>query len=159
MKVVSAGFFALLLAACTVSFSPDDSSDLPQATGGTPQQQIEAEKSAREFLAMIDRGEFDRTWDLAGPALRDQTSKFTWTNMLKLTSKTLAGGSTRDLEGFGFSTKIDANVPVGDYVLVQFKGVSDRITTTEKVVMQRDQSKWKIIGYFVTKRSEFGAGT
>jgi hypothetical protein len=158
MKVIAAGIFALLLAACTVSFSPDDSSNLPQTTSGTPQQQLEAERSAREFLAMIDRGEFDTTWDRAGPALRDQTSKLTWINMLKLTSKTLAGGSTRDLEGFGFSTQIDANVPVGEYVLVQLKDVSDRVTTTEKVVMQRDQSEWKIIGYFVTKRSEFGAG-
>ena len=150
---------ALLLAGCNVSFSPDASSDLPKPTSGSQEQQTEAAKAAREYLAMIDRNEFDKTWDFAGPALRAQTSKFAWTNMLKLTRKTLGAPSKRDLEGFGFSTQIDATVPVGEYVLVQFKGISGRVTTTEKVVMQKDQSTWKIIGYFVTKRAEYRAGT
>jgi hypothetical protein len=64
------------------------------------------------------------------------------------------------LEGIGFSTRIDARVPVGDYVAVQFKHAttSENVTTTEKVVMERHQSEWKIVGYFVGRHTEYGRG-
>ena len=159
MKNLALGLICmLLLTACNVSFSPGEASDLPEPTGGTKTQQLEAEAAARRYLAMIDGGDFQGTWDHSGPAIRAQSGEFAWKNMLKLTAKTLGGASERELEGFGFSTRIDTSVPVGEYVLVQFKNTSGSVTTAEKVVMQKDQSEWKIIGYFVTKRAEYRPG-
>jgi len=155
MKSLSIGVICLLLlAACNISFSTGETSDLPEPTGGTGEQQAEAAAAARKYLTMIDSGDFQGIWDHTGPTIRAQTTEFAWKNMLKLTARTLGGTQERELDGFGFSTKIDASVPDGEYVLVQFKNVSGNATTTEKVVMQKDQSEWKIIGYFVTKRAE-----
>ena len=152
-------FFTLFLAGCNVSFSPASSSHVPEPTGGSPAQQAEAEQAARGYLAMIDRGEIDKTWDQAGSALRAQSNKLAWTSVINITHKTLGISAERQVEGFGFSSQIDASVPVGEYVLVQFKSVSGRTTATEKVVMQKEQSVWKIVGYFVTKRAEYEVGT
>ena len=160
MKFIAFCFASLMLiTGCNVSVSTGDKKDAPKTTSGSQEQQTEAEAAARSYLAMIDRKEYEKTWELAGPALLSQTSQFAWVNTLKLTRKAFDPGAKRQLEGFGFSTQIDASVPVGEYVLVQFKDVAGAVTTTEKVVMQRDQSKWKIIGYFIHKKSQFGAGT
>ena len=151
--------FLISLAGCNVSFSDGKNSNLPKPTSGTRDEQIEAESAARSFLALIDQKEYEKTWELAGPALRSQTSEFAWVNTLKLTRDALSVSANRQLEGFGFSTKIDPSVPVGEYVLVQFKELDGSTTTTEKVVMQKHQSKWLIVGYFVHKQSKFGGGT
>jgi len=161
MKLIATCIAAvLLLTGCNVSFSSGDKkSSSPESTVGSPEQQKEAEAAARAYLSMIDRKEYEQTWKLVGPALRSQTSKFAWVNTLKVTRKALDPGKKRNLEGFGFSKQIDPSVPVGEYVLVQFNEIAGAVTTTEKVVMQKDQSKWKIIGYFIYKKSQFGAGT
>jgi hypothetical protein len=160
MKNLAVGLLCmLLLTACNVSFSTGGTSALPEPTAGTAEQRLEAEAAARSYLGMIDREEFQRTWDQSGPALRAQSSEFAWKNMLKLAVKTLGSSRQRELDGCGFSTRIDASVPEGEYVLVQFKSASGSTTTTEKMVMQKDQSQWKIIGYFVTKHAEYRPGT
>ncbi len=146
----------LILSGCTVSFSPQPQADLPEPTAGSPLQQAEAEAAAREYLSMIDSAAYDETWERSGSALRDTSSRFVWTNMLKATSRSLGIDADRQVDGFGFTTQPDAGVPVGEYVLVQFKSQSGNATATEKIVMQREQGAWKIVGYFITKRAEFG---
>lgn len=148
----------LILSGCTVSFSPQPQADLPESTAGSPPQQAEAAAAAREYLAMIDSAAYDETWERSGTALRDTSSRFVWTNMLKATSRSLGIDADRQVEGFGFTTQPDAAAPVGEYVLVQFKSRSGNATATEKVVMQKEQGAWKIVGYFITKRAEFGTG-
>lgn len=157
-NLVTAALCVVLLAACHVSFSPGSATNLPEPTPGTPEQQQDAAKAARRYLKMIDRRDFDATWRHSGPALRAQTNEVAWKATLKLTTRMLSGAPQRELEGFGFTSRIDAGVPEGEYVLVQFKKVSGSVTTTEKVVMQMDKAEWKIIGYFITKRANFGAG-
>ena len=160
MKIFAGGFLLLLaLTGCRVSFSPGPQADLPKPTAGTASQQAEAADAARQYLALIDDKEYEKTWDRAGSALRATTNKFMWTGVLKASSKAIGSAAQREIEGFGFTTQIDAAVPVGDYVMVQFKSKSGNTTLTEKVVMQKEQGSWKIIGYFATKRAEFGAGT
>ena len=161
MKLIATCIAALLLlTGCNVSFSSGEkNSGTPESTAGSPEQQKEAEAAARAYLSMIDQKEYEKTWELTGPALRSQSSKFAWVNTLKMTRKAFDPGKKRNLEGFGFSKQIDPSVPVGEYVLVQFNDITGSVTTTEKVVMQKDQSKWKIIGYFIYKKSQFRAGT
>lgn len=161
MKLIAMCMTALLLlTGCNVSFSTGDkNSGTQESTAGSPDQQKEAEAAARAYLSMIDRKDYEQKWEFVGPALRSQSSKFAWVNTLKVTRTAFDPAKTRNLEGFGFSKQIDPSVPVGEYVLVQFNDKSGAVTTTEKVVMQKDQSKWKIIGYFIYKKSQFGAGT
>ena len=142
---------SLALTACQVSFSEGSQQDLPEPTAGTPKQQAEAESAARRYLTLIDARQFDKTWEEAGPALKASSSRFVWTNTLKVAS-VLKPPSARQVEGFGFTPRVDANAPEGEYVLVQFRSHAGNTTLIEKVVLQKDQGTWKIGGYFPTKR-------
>lgn len=143
----------LALAGCSVSVSTDPGGKLPEPTAGTAAQQAEAEKAALRYLDLIDRGRYEDTWAQAGPALREATSGFMWVNTLKLTRKAFGVPPGRRVEGYGFSPRIDANAPVGEYVLVQFRSDGDRVVAIEKLVMQKEAGEWKIVGYFVEKRT------
>lgn len=152
MKIFAPALLAAaLLCGCRVSFSSDNK--LPEPTAGTASEQEQAAAAARRYLALIDQGKYDETWNHAGPALQNMTNKFLWKNTLKLTHKAFGTPPSRELDGFGFTSQIEADVPVGEYVLVQFKSPSGNTTTTEKVVMQKAAGSWKIIGYFVEKRT------
>jgi hypothetical protein len=120
---------------------------------GTAAQRGEAEKAALRYLGLSDSGRYEDTWAQAGSALKGMTSEFMWVNTLKLTHKAFGTPPDRRIEGFGFSQRIEANVPVGEYVLVQFRSGDDRIVATEKLVMQKEAGEWKIVGYFVEKRT------
>ncbi|WP_141454211.1 DUF4019 domain-containing protein [Pseudoxanthomonas sp. z9] len=150
--------FALLvlLAGCRVSFTPSQEDKLPASTAGTAEEQEAARKAAEGYLALIDSQQYQKTWEDAGPALKDMTSEFVWVNTLKLTRKIVLPEG-RKLQGFGFSTRVDARVPEGEYVVVQYLRRADGATGTEKVVMQRHEGRWMIIGYFVHKQVNFSA--
>ncbi|TKR30676.1 DUF4019 domain-containing protein [Luteimonas gilva] len=150
--IVLAFLAAIGLGACRVSVSTGNDK-LPEPTPGTAAEQEEAEAAARRYLDFIDREQYDETWVRAGPALRDSTNKFMWTNVVKLAHKAFGTPPNRRLDGFGFTTRVDRNAPVGEYVLVQFKSPSGKTVTTEKVVMQKEAGTWKIVGYFVDTRT------
>lgn len=149
----------LALTGCNVSFSSGSQAGLPTPTAGTASQQAEAAEAARQYLAMIDNQEYEKTWDRAGSALKATTNKLMWTNVLKASSKAFGSSAQRDIDGFGFTHKIEAAVPEGDYVTVLFVSKPGNKAHTEKLVMQKEQGSWKIIGYFATVRTEFGART
>lgn len=45
-------------------------------------------------------------------------------------------------------------MPEGDYVVVAYKAVSGNVVSTERVVMQREEDAWKLIGYHVNKNAQ-----
>lgn len=149
----------LLLSACTVSFNPPNAQQLPEPTAGTETEQREAVKAARGYLEMIDRGEYKAIWRDAGPLLRDMTNETAFITTLKVMKKTFALLPGRKPKGLGFNTQVDPGGPVGEYVVVIFEAKVGNLTATEKVVMQKEQGKWKIVGYFITKRRQTGANS
>lgn len=115
--------------------------------------------AARGYLAQIDSGNYKATWDGAGPELRDMTNEFMWTSTLKIARKTFVLLPGRKFEGGAFTTQIDPGGPVGEYAVMQFVARSGKLTATEKVVMQKEQGRWKIVGYFITKRAAYRSGS
>ena len=144
----------LLLAGCTVSYQ--SAGPLPQPTTGTQSQRDEVEHAAREYLGMLDRGEYDATWESAGPALRAQSSRFAWVNAMKLLRKTLPAAPECTVGSIGFTPKVDANAPVGEYAFAVFEGTAGSAATTERVVLQKEQARWKIVGYFMYSKVKLG---
>ena len=153
-----AGLLALLLSACTVSFDPpNQQQELPAPTAGTKAEQEEAVKAARGYMAMIDRGDHKALWLNAGPVLRDMSNETAFAMALKLTRKTMALLPGRKIEGLGFNTQADPGGPIGEYAVVIVVGRSGNLTATEKIVMQKEEGRWKLIGYFIKKERKAGA--
>lgn len=53
---------------------------------------------------------------------------------------------------------MDARAPEGEYALLEFVRRAGDTTATEKVVMQKHESRWMIVGYFVNKRVNLVGG-
>ena len=160
MKHLStAGLLVLLLSACTLSFSPPNQQPLPESTPGTTAEQQQALEAAKGFIEMRDRGDYEAIWLNAGPSLRDATNETAFTLTLKLAKKAFAVLPGRKPEGVGFNTQVDPGGPIGEYAVVQFVAHAGNLTATERVVMQKEQDSWKIIGYFITKRAQTGTKT
>jgi hypothetical protein len=152
-----AALLALLLSACTVSFDPPSQQQLPKPTAGTKAEQKEAVGAAHEFLAMIDRGDYEAIWRKAGPVLRNMSNETAFITTLKVMRKTFFVLPGRKPERLGFYTQVDPGGPIGEYVVVFFVGRSGNLTCTEKVVMQKEQGQWKLTGYFITKHRQTDA--
>lgn len=45
-----------------------------------------------------------------------------------------------------------ANAPPGEYVAVGFDTTFVNATVEEKVVFQKDQDQWKVVGYFISRQ-------
>lgn len=145
---------ALMLAGCTFSFGTDDGKQaLPTPTGGTPELQREAAAAAKEYLQLIDAREDEELWARAGRGLHAKSSKRVFLSTVKFT-RALSLPAKRELEGFGFTPKVDVAWPEGDYVVVQYKAVSGKVVATERVVMQREDDAWKLVGYHVNKKAQ-----
>ncbi len=151
MRIVGLGLLLLSLAGCQVSFTPPQATALPAPTQGTEEQRGEALKAAEGYLALIDGKHYAETWKTAGPALKGMSNELMWVNTLKLTGK-IPLPEGRELHGIGFNTRVDARAPEGEYVVLEFVRRAGDTTATEKMVMQKHESRWMIIGYFVHKR-------
>lgn len=145
----------LLLTGCRVSFTPP--TELPASTQGTEEQRSEALEAAEAYLALIDGKRYAETWQTAGPALKGMSNEVMWVNTLKLTRK-IPLPEGRELQGIGFNTRVDARAPEGEYAVLEFVRRAGDTTATEKVVMQKYESRWMIVGYFVNKRVNLVGG-
>jgi hypothetical protein len=151
-KLPAAVCLLLALSGCSVSVDTNAPVALPAPTQGTQAQREEALAAARSHLALIDAHRYQESWQQTGPVLRGTINEFMWTNMLRAT-RGLGTPTERQVRGGGFSTQVDPGGPLGDYAFVVFQSRSGDATLAEKVVMERDQGTWKIIGYFLRRHT------
>jgi len=144
----------LVLAGCRFTFGTDDGEHaLPAPTAGTPELQQDAADAAKEYLKLIDAHEDDEIWRRAGSGLHTTSNKRVFLSSIKF-ARTFSLPDKRELHGFGFTPKVDLALPEGDYVVVAYKAVSGNVVSTERVVMQREDDAWKLIGYHVNKNAQ-----
>ena len=151
------GFSLLVLCACTFSVNGEASSKLPPVVEGTAEQRNEASKAAMAIVRSIDQGEYSAVWRNSGKTLKEGSSEFVFTNLLKMTRGNLGKPDPRKTYQIGFTSKVDPNLPEGEYcVFTTDTGFSGSVVT-EKVVMQRTLGAWKLVGYFVSSKTAFGS--
>lgn len=123
-------------------------SEPPQA--GTAEQQAEATAAALEFLAVVDAGDYERTWVEAGPLLRQTDTKIGWLMLLRTSRAALGDLRERKRLGVGFVSKVRGGPP-GRYAGVAFEGRFANTTVQEHVPLQFHDGQWKITGYHIKK--------
>ncbi len=146
----------LLLPGRRVSFTPP--TELPASTQGTGEQRSEALDAAEAYLALIDGKRYAETWQTAGPALKGMSNEVMWVNTLMLTRKIIASRGTRTAGRRVQHPRADARAPEGEYAVPEFVRRAGDTTVTEKVVMQKHESHWMGVGYFVNKRVNLVGG-
>ena len=103
------------------------------------------------FLVLLNK---QRTAPKTTSGIINPSSPKVVKNFAKLAKKAFTLLPGREPESMGFNTQAEPGGPVGEYVMVQFVARAGDLTATERVVMQKEQGRWKIIGYFINKRSQ-----
>ncbi|SFR95058.1 Protein of unknown function [Dyella sp. OK004] len=144
----------LFLAGCGACSAPQ-SSGQPSATqdevsAGTEAQEQEAAAAAKAFFNELDADHMEETWANAGPALKATSTSLTWAATLQALRSASGKAITRKVKGYGFTHHL-ANAPPGEYVAIGFDTKFTNATAVEKVIFQKDQGQWKVVGYFLSK--------
>ena len=155
-RILLLGLSLLVLSACTFSVNGDASGNLPPAVDGTPEQRTEASRAAMAIVQSIDRGEYSDVWDNAGQSFQEGTNEFVFTNVLKVARGKLGKPEPRTTFRIGFTSKVDPNLPEGEYCVFTTDTRFGGSMVTEKVVMQRTLGAWELVGYFISSKTTFG---
>ena len=122
---------------------------------GSPSADEKAEKAAlassTKWLALVDSGDYSKSWERAAGIFRAMEAKVEWQTKLNIYRMPLGKVSERNVKSKQF-TKTLPDAPEGEYFVIQYETVfKNKQTITEEVtcVLEKD-GKWKVAGYHFT---------
>ena len=130
-------FLAIIALSATLSF-------------GAAKPEDEAQKSAEQWLALIDTGKFGESWETAAAYFKKAISKEKWESTLGAVRQPLGDLVSRKLKSAKYSKSLPG-APDGEYVVLQF----DTSFTNKKVAVEtvtpmlEKDGTWKVSGYFI----------
>jgi len=109
-----------------------------------------AQQSSTAWLALVDSGKYDQSWDEAADYFKHAVSKAQWQGMLQSTRTPLGKLISRKLKAATY-TKSLPGAPDGEYVVIQYdSGFEHKDAAVETVVPMLDKDgTWRVSGYFI----------
>jgi hypothetical protein len=114
----------------------------------------EAEKKAAEasdaWLALVDSGQYAKSWEAAAALFKNALSKEEWSQSLKAVRKPLGRVIKRNARSKQYATSLPG-APDGEYVVVQYETVfENKKSSVETVTPMLDKDgKWRVSGYYI----------
>jgi hypothetical protein len=134
----------LVILACCLSATGSGSAlaQDPRATA--------AQKEARSWLALTDRGDALASWSVTGKQFQNAISADKWADSLKQVRSPLGALVERTLLSTQFTTSFQG-APDGDYVLLVFRSsFAKKIDSGETVTLEHEaDGAWRVIGYLI----------
>ncbi len=145
----------LTITACTISVG-DQGQDNEPVNVGTTDQQESVLDAARLVVDQFDQGQFDEVWATAGPLIRSKTNQAVFSTSISAMRNTLGPPGHREVKGFNFPKTLDGVEGNFGLIAVQtdFKNAKG---VEEKLVFQMIDGKWQLSGYWLSKKTTFGA--
>ena len=146
--------FPVLLWCCLVLTPLRAQQGLPSAASPTPPIQTGGEVAARAavevWLALVDDGQYEKSWDNAAGAVKKVVPKDQWTKTFTDHRQQLGKILSRVLKDMKSSTSLPG-APAGQYVTLRYDtSFEQKKTATETVTcMVDDGGQWRVTGYFV----------
>lgn len=140
------GQSAELQATSTVTAEPS----APAAPSPEEAAQRAATEGAQTWLALVDGGQFEASWDAAATLFKSSVTKEQWNSSLKGAREPLGSLSTRQLRGAEYKTQLPG-APDGKYVVVYYDtAFAQKAAAKESVtLMEEPDASWKVAGYFI----------
>jgi hypothetical protein len=125
--------------------------DLPQV----PQELMleagtAAEEAGREWLEIIDKGDFEKSWNKSATYFQEVVPKADWIQSASSIRGTLGVVVSREVFTKKYMTSLPG-APDGEYVIIEFKtSFKNKDSAIETVASMRDKDgKWRVSGYFI----------
>ncbi len=104
---------------------------------------------AQAWLALLDAGKIEQSWEQAAKPLQAAIAKDTWIETIKSAGKPLGKFQSRQLLSATYTTSIPG-APDGQYVVIQFESVFENKQQAVETVtpMLEADGEWRVSGYF-----------
>lgn len=135
---------------------------IPAAVGGAgmasrayaqngPQKE-QAEKAAKQWLALVDAGKYGESYDQAAQSFRAAVSRTEWISNVSAARGPLGNVASRKLIKAD-EIRNPPNAPPGDYVGIQYQSSFANLKSASETVvpMLEKDGTWRVSGYFVKK--------
>ena len=114
-----------------------------------PQEDVRADRAARQWLALVDRGTYERSWQQASAMFQNGIDQDAWVEAVRNARAGTATPNQRELVSIAHTRQLPG-VPENDYVvLVYASQFDDRPPIQETLTLARGDDELKTAGYFL----------
>ena len=148
------------LIAATLAFTASTPSD-PIAPGQVASEKGEetmenvveenavATEAARNWVRLIDAGEYTESWSEAGSMFKQAVTADSWAAQVTPIREPLGSLVSRTEKSIEARTDLPG-APAGDYRMISFDtAYSASPERVETVVMHKENGRWSVVGYFI----------
>lgn len=108
-----------------------------------------AESAARDWLSIVDAGEYAASWREAGALFREQLTREVWAHAVSSVRKPLGVLRSRGVKDVRYATRLPG-VPDGEYVVFRFDSAfANKAAAIETVTAVSEEGVWRVVGYFI----------
>ncbi|MBW1781478.1 MAG: DUF4019 domain-containing protein [Deltaproteobacteria bacterium] len=106
--------------------------------------------AAEAWLSLVDRGQYEKSWNEAAQYFKDVVSEEQWEQAIRAARKPLGKNLSRKLMSKRYHTSLPG-APDGEYVVVQFKAsFENKKSAIETITPMMDpDGKWRVSGYYI----------
>jgi hypothetical protein len=110
----------------------------------------EAVKAAESWLALVDTGEYGKSWDLSAELFKGALTREKWVQTLEGTRGPLGNLVSRKVKSRQYATSLPG-APDGEYVVIQFStSFAKKKSAIETVTPMKDpDGVWRVSGYYI----------
>lgn len=122
---------------------------VPLATFAQEKPEKAAEKSAEQWLPLVDAGKYGESWNQASENFKSAVTKTSWEQQVGLVRAQTGKFKSRSLKSAQYSESLP-NAPAGKYVVIQYDSSFETGPWIETaVMMEQKDGSWKVAGYFM----------
>lgn len=114
------------------------------------QDEQQAVASATAWLALLDEGEYGKSWQEAAEYLKRVMPKEQWEAQLAAVREPLGAVLSREVLSTEYRTSLPG-APDGEYVIIQFASSFEHKREAVETVtpMLEDDGSWRVSGYYI----------
>lgn len=122
---------------------------LPATATAAEAQTREAAKVAIAWLKLVDKQQYQESWEQTATLFKLQVTADAWQQQLSSVRKPMGELIDRVRVSATYSTSLPG-APDGEYVVLQFKtGFANKKLAIETVTPMLDNGRWRVAGYYV----------
>ncbi|MXO97282.1 DUF4019 domain-containing protein [Erythrobacter aquimaris] len=140
--------FAAAIAAVLI-LSSTGTTEAVQTDTETSAQDAVIETAARNWVRLIDDGDYAESWAQAGPTFKSAVTAETWAAKAAPVREPLGALVSRTVETVSAHSALPG-APDGQLMIITFAtDFAEASSTTETVVMSLEEGRWGVVGYFI----------
>ncbi len=115
----------------------------------TEQKKRAAEQEAGKWLALVDGGQYQESWQRAASLFQRHVNVEQWLQAMQAARTPMGDMTSRQLISATYKTSLPG-APDGEYVILQYQtSFKHKKNAIETITPMMDGGNWRVSGYFV----------